>query len=143
MRENPRDVLLEDCAASTMSQRCADWFLLPKFCMTASVASKVLLHNDSITYELGLSVPHPNPVQEGQWMQQLCNGWFSQKISTEPMKRGTFNEDSVQKPLRELTFVNRIYDVWLMADSTFSAISCSSDDIALLNISHLTSPSTW
>lgn len=30
------------------------------------------------------------------------------------MKIGTFNEDSVQKALVELTFVNRIHDVGLM-----------------------------
>lgn len=102
--------------------------------MTETVAAKVLLYDDSIRYELGLSVPHQNPVQEEQWMPQICNGLFSQKRSTEPMKRGTVNEDSVKKALWELTFVNHIYDVGLMEDSKSSGIACSSDESAFLDM---------
>lgn len=59
-----------------MCQRCADRFLLPKFRVTVTVASKVLLHDHEIIHDLVLPLKDPNLVTEEQWMMQIYNGWF-------------------------------------------------------------------
>lgn len=84
-------------------------FYLRKFRVTATFAAKVLLHEDDIRHELDLSVPDPSPLTKPQWMNQLFDGLFSQLRSTEQVKRGSLNENSVQNALRQMDFVK---DVW-------------------------------
>lgn len=49
-------------APLTISQRCAGWFLLRKFCITATVAPKILLKDPAVRNELQL-LSSTDPVQ--------------------------------------------------------------------------------
>lgn len=137
LRNNILTELEQECHALTRGQRCADWFLLRKFRITATIAAKVLIHDNGIRNELGLPVPADTATQvsQAQWMEQLCEGWFSQRKSIEAMKRGSCNEDSVHKALVEMDFVERIYDIGLMALKYNAGLACSANGIALLDMS--------
>ena len=52
LRNETRRALLQNCHALTRGQRCADWFILRRFRVTATVASKVLLHDNGIRLSL-------------------------------------------------------------------------------------------
>lgn len=48
-------------------------------------------------------------------------------------KRGSANEDSVQKALRERSYIERSYNVGQIPKKRTRGISCSSDGILLLD----------
>lgn len=75
-------------------------------------------------------------------VKQLCGGWFSQK-RTEQMKRGTEILDSAQKALRKLTFVNRIYNVWLMNDHPSRMIPHAVEFLSIRIILPRTTCQSW
>lgn len=73
----------------------------------------------------------------------LCDGWFLQRGSMEQIKQGSMNEDSGREALREISIVERIYDIGLMTDKDRGGPTCSTDGIVLLSLSKWTMPSDW
>lgn len=59
------------------------------------------------------------------------------------MKKGSVNEYSMQKALREPPFVKQTYDTGVMVDSERSGFACSSNCIDFLDMTKLTTPSDW
>lgn len=134
MRDNTRYELLQNFHALTRGQRFADWLLLRRFRVTSTVASKVLLHDNGIRNELGLSISDTIATSQQQLMNRLFDVLFSQQCIIELMMRVSANEYCVQKVLRELSFVKRIYDIWLMCDKERGRLVCSFGLIVLLDL---------
>lgn len=86
-------VLSQVCVPLTMGQRCADWFVLRQFRVTGTNAGLIL--NESLDYRLAVHLPISNsiPVRStDEWFSSFHGSWFSDKVSTEAMMRGSANE---------------------------------------------------
>ena len=42
-------------------------------------------------------------------VEDFCDGWFSAKVSTEPMMRGSANERAVLKAMERMPFLQVVY----------------------------------
>lgn len=71
---------------------------------------------------------------EQQWFDLFYKGWFSSKVSTEPMMRGTANENAVLSALRAMQFVKGLFEVGMLALKDARYLACSPDALALINM---------
>lgn len=78
--------LLQKCHTLKRDQRCVYWFLLRRFTVTTTVASKVLLNDNGIRTELSIFLSHANATSK-------------QQRSTGPMLHGSANQDCVRRGL--------------------------------------------
>lgn len=125
----------------TLGQRCADWFVLRQFRVTGTMAGSILLNNEEVNVYLGTtngeSSIQRNTAEE--WFEKFQSSWFSSKVSTESMMRGTVNEPAVMSALAALDFVDSIFDVGMMAIRDAKYLACSPDAVAFLTLSKLAS----
>ena len=86
---------------------------------------------------IGLSVlPHTEPAMPKELIASLVSGWFSSRRSTEPMKRGTENEDAVLSALQKRRFIKGVFEVGMLASNLCNWVACSPDGIAVLDLQH-------
>ncbi|PXF43284.1 hypothetical protein BWQ96_06981 [Gracilariopsis chorda] len=128
--------LRERCEVLTVSQRCADWFVLRQFRVTGTNAGLVLM--SSPCFRSILRLPASSGTEETtmpQWFERFYKGWFSTKTSTEAMMRGSANECAVLSALRAKPFVTAVFEVGMLAVKERRFLSCSPDGIAVLDTS--------
>lgn len=135
-------MLEQDFHALTRCQRCADWLLLLNLRITDTIEAKVLLRDNGIRNELGIYVPAPTQLSKVEWMQQFCEGWFSQRHSTEAMERGSGN-CNVHKALLGMEFITGVYNIGLMNQKEKSGLACSADSVELLEMLKVTNTLYW
>ena len=83
-----------------MGQRCADWFVLRQFLIKGTDARKMLMERGLVRACLGMKTEREEEERTpAQWLKIFCDGWFSAKVSTEPMMRGSANEGAVLKAM--------------------------------------------
>lgn len=124
----------DHCRILTVGQRCADWFVLRQFRLTGTLASKVLLAQNSIRDLLGLHRITDEPPRPSALLHDLISSWFSSKRSSEAMMRGTLNEDAVMTALASKSFVVGVFETGMVALSDAHWIACSPDGLALITI---------
>lgn len=72
----------------------------------------------------------------GDWFAALTHSWFSEKVSTEPMIRGSANKGHVIDHLRTMPFVWDVYEVGMLVISQHQELFCSPDGVALIHRNH-------
>lgn len=107
--------LTASCTVLTVGQRCADWLALRKFRITGTNAGVILMSNPNVRSVLGLESQMRPEKTIREWLQFLCYGWFSSKLSTEAMMRESSNENAVLSPLRALPFVCEVFETGLFS----------------------------
>jgi hypothetical protein len=70
-------------------------------------------------------------------LSALVQTWFCSFRSTEAMMRGSANEGAVVAELPSKPFVKAVYECGMLARSDADRMACSSDGIALINVSDL------
>lgn len=65
---------------------------------------------------------------------QLFYECFSEQKRTEHMARGRVNEESLQKSLGDISYMNNTYGTGLMEDIELSGFDCSTREVALLDM---------
>jgi transposase-like protein len=129
--------LLEHCLLLTISQRCADWFILRQFRVTGTNASQVILADSIIREKLGLretASRDSESFSNERILRDLVQSWFSTSRSTDEMKRGTANESAVLAALKRKRFVKALYEGGMFAKRETPWLACSPDGICLLEI---------
>jgi len=121
------------CDTLSIGQRCADWFVLRQFRITGTNAGTVLLANAGVRRTLGLGETTGVERSLQQWFDLFFAGWFSSKVSTEAMMRGSANEEPVMCAIRSKLYVRDVFDVGMVASKQDGYLACSPDGIALLN----------
>lgn len=126
--------LLQHCFPLTVGQRCADWFTLRQFRVTGTNSCLILQQDPGFRAQVGLpSQPVGRERTLGDWFVVLMDSWFSEKVSTEPMMRGSANEGPVIAHLRTMAFVRDVYEVGMLELSQHQELACSPDGVALLD----------
>jgi hypothetical protein len=149
--EAPKDlverVVLANCVVLTVGQRCADWFVLRQFRVTGTNAGKFLMSDDeartAIDYDITdncnqLSEPLDCDSCDSRTSLSLLSSWFISSRSTEPMMRGSVNENALLRALRRKTFMAGLFEAGMIAKKGKEWLACSPDGIAILNLDHCT-----
>lgn len=93
----------------------------------------VILQRDSKFLDiLGLAADNPHGRTLFQWFTVFADAWFSSKVSTEAMKRGTENEWPAVEFVKIFPIVAAVYDVEVIGMVNHTHFACSPDAIALL-----------
>ena len=118
------ELLEKRCNMLTLSQRCADWFLL-KMIITGTMAGKIISQ-----------VKNQKPPYSHEFIhtlfQQCLDSWFSRHKSSSAMKAGTLNEEPTIEKLCHERFIMRIFECGLIVDKANHCLGVSPDGIALL-----------
>ena len=124
LRLELEELLEKRCNMLTLSQRCADWFLL-KMIITGTMAGKIISQ-----------VKNQKPPYSHDFIhtlfQQCLDSWFSRHKSSSAMKAGTLNEEPTIEKLRHERFIMRIFECGLIVDKANHCLGVSPDGIALL-----------
>ena len=70
-------------------------------------------------------------------LDDLVSSWFSNSRSTDSMKRGTANKNSIMKALINLDFVIYFFEVGIFACMSAIWIAVSPDRVGIIDISKL------
>lgn len=131
-------MVLGSCIVLTISQRCADWFTMRQYRVTATMAGKIILRDERVLELLGYTTPHSSPETDlSETMKALVDAWFSSSRSTEPMMRGSANEGAVIAALSKKPFVRAIYECGMFARADDEWVACSPDALALVDTNSL------
>lgn len=126
--------VVENCNVLTVGQRCADWFILRQFRLTGTNSGNILLQSNFIRTAFNLTETTILLKTEQEQFDNLIKGWFSSKVSTETMKRGSVNEAAVMDSLRATELVIGLFEVGLVSMKEVPYLACSPDGIAILRI---------
>lgn len=132
LQKSCEDVLSRFCKPLTLAQRCADWFLLRQFRITGTNAGTILSKSTSFRQMVCLPLHQPDGKSQEEWFEQFYNSWFSDKVSTEPMMRGSANEAAVINFVRALQFVSDVFEIGMVATLSDPYLACSPDGIVLI-----------
>lgn len=130
--------LKERCAPLTCWQRCADWFCLRLFTVSGTTggqlakrdwdARQLLVQNPELGWdELDNSETHVAGLLRAGWV-------FNRGLSTQAMKIGTGNEDSVIRAVRGLPWCSAVFECGLFAHKDEGYITASPDGVAVLKV---------
>ena len=120
------------CTAFTLGQRTADWFMNRKFRITGTNTGQILRYDALFCSLLGLSDAKIKERTLKDWFEVLSSSWFSTKVSTEAMMRGTANEAAVLHYVRNLKFIAGVYDFGMIAMNIFNYLASSPDAVAVI-----------
>lgn len=128
--------LFQNCSVLTISQRCADWFVMRQFRVTGTNGGDILLRDATVRSLIGLPAqsPESNDMTLPQLLSSFTRTWFSSLRSTEAMMRGTGNESAVLAALSSREFVKAIYECGMLSMGEENWISCSPDGVALIDL---------
>lgn len=132
--ETLQGVLRGRCHILTVGQRCADWFVLRQFRITATLAEDVFAALDWSDATVAL-FPTAKERTHKEWIGRWTDSWFSTRRSTEAMMRGTRNEDTVIDCFDRASYVFCTRTVGLLARNDAPFIACSPDGVCFLEIS--------
>ena len=125
--------LKQSCFPLTIGQRCADWFIMRRIRITGTNAGLILQNDEDFLSHLGIASNARKEKTLTEWMEVLCSSWFDRKVSTEPMKRDTANEAPVLSFIQNLSFVETIFEVGMLAKNSVPYLACYPDAVALIN----------
>ena len=126
----------------TLGQRCADWFLLRRLLLTATLGALIARLGKSRAFlctrpeveadnDVGEVEQHTNPqARLSKIVERLCDSWFGRHFSTAAMRAGTVNEDNIIRQLLAGPVVVAFYDVGLLVSKKLGFIGASPDGIA-------------
>lgn len=142
---NPRIIEFLDvqCTPLTIGQRCADWFLLRRFRLTATIAAKLLQHDSTFRESLQLRRTDGVTKDAKAWMKELMTSWFSNRRGTEAMMRGTINENCVLSALEGMPWVKAIREVGLLSRREETYWAASPDAVAVLDLLQVRGAEGW
>ena len=126
--------LLSVCSVVTIWQRCADWFILQQFRVTGTNAGLVAMSNSAMRLSLGLEPASADTENlNDQWIEMFQRSWFSSKFSTQPMKRGSANENTVLAAIISMCFVRYVFEVGMLCLKDVPYLACSPDGVIILD----------
>lgn len=123
--------LVDRCRPLTLDQRCANWFPAWQFRRTATVKSTFLTDNMCVSEVLNLQCQVvEDTTTPADAFAVLCKSCFLQRRSSEPMMRGSKNEEGSMAALESYKMVHSFYNCGMLADSENTSSACSLDCIA-------------
>ena len=133
---------LDCCEVLTVGQRCADWFVMRQFRVTATVGSRIITCcpalREAVGYEpkkVPFSISEPSELVKG-----LCKSWFTTTRATEAMMRGTMNENAVLNYLRRRSYTKSLFSVGILSLKDHPWLASSPDAILMLDLSKIEGP---
>lgn len=88
---------------------------------------------ETVRAELGVQ-GGGNEKKLAEWYDFTGKGWFSSKVSTEAMKRGTSNESAVAIAISRMDCIEALFDVLMLSMKEERYIACSLDAVVILEI---------
>lgn len=127
-------MLAKTCFPLTLAQRCADWFTLRQFRVTGTNGGIIMRDDAGFLTAMGYSTDSARERTMSKWFDLLHASWFSSKVSTEAMMKGTANEGAVAEFLRNIPVVHAIFDTGMFAMREHPHLACSPDAVALVEV---------
>ena len=116
--------ILRTCNALTLSQRCADWFLLKQL-VSGTMASKIV----------GRANDDGSPPSDDllcQLLDQCLKSWYGRYTGTEAMRIGSENEEATVTKLSKESCIDCVFEVGLLCQKYSPEIGVSPDGIAIV-----------
>ena len=109
------------------------------FRLTGTLFAKGLLSSNHFRQIIKIAPKEINfdDVWRRKILDDLILSWFSNSRSTDSMKRGTANENSIMKALINLDFVICFFEVGMFAYMSAIWITVSPDEVGIIDISKL------
>lgn len=122
------------CTPLAIVQRSADWFLLQKFCLTASIAAKLLQHDSTIRNSPQLRRTDGVTKNAKARIKELMTSWFSNWRERVAIMRGTIGETCEISALEGMPRVKDICEVELILRRKETFWAASSEAAAVLDL---------
>lgn len=119
----------------TVAQRCADWFILRCFRISATMAADIFCVLPTQIWDSPL--PDKSKMQDRtdrDWFKIWMDSWFSRSRSTERMVRGKRNENAVLACFEKCDHVPCVQDVGLLQHKEHPFFAYSPDAMSFLSV---------